>query len=163
MNRYILILFICISATFIFSQNYIDLFKVNVNTTPYNAFDTSSVKTKVNEIMADLTLPIKLNDKTTFITGVIYESIQTKIYEDGDIKSFGSSTIKLGLNNKFNEKLSGTLVLLPKIASDYKSIGNKDFQLGAIGILKIKKHENLNYKVGLYYNSELFGPFLSQC
>ena len=25
--------------------------------------------------------------------------------------------------------------------------------------MKIKKHDNLNYKIGLYYNSELFGPF----
>ena len=142
-----------------FSQNYVDLLKVNLNTTPYNTFDSSSVKTKVNEVMVDFTIPIKLNEKTSLITGLIYENIQTKLFEEGNVKSFGSSTLKLGINNKFNEKLSGTLVLLPKIASDFKSIGNKDFQVGAIGILKIKKHDNLNYKIGLYYNSELFGPF----
>jgi hypothetical protein len=142
-----------------FSQNYVDLLKVNLNTTPYNTFDSSSVKTKVNEVMVDFTIPIKLNEKTSLITGLIYENIQTKLFEEGNVKSFGSSTLKLGINNKFNEKLSGTLVLLPKIASDFKSIGNKDFQVGAIGILKIKKHDNLNYKIGFYYNSELFGPF----
>jgi hypothetical protein len=142
-----------------FSQNYVDLLKVNLNTTPNNTFDSSSVKTKVNEVMVDFTIPIKLNEKTSLITGLIYENIQTKLFEEGNVKSFGSSTLKLGINNKFNEKLSGTLVLLPKIASDFKSIGNKDFQVGAIGILKIKKHDNLNYKIGLYYNSELFGPF----
>lgn len=157
--RQILIIFIFVCKTFVFSQNYVDLLKVNVNTTPYNSFDTSSAQTKVNEIMVDFTVPIKLNEKTSIITGAIYESIQTKLFEDGDIKTFGSTTLKLGLNNKFNEKWSGTLIALPKIASDYKSIGNKDFQLGAIGILKLKKNDNLNYKVGLYYNAELFGPF----
>ena len=159
MNRYFLIILICIGTGFVFSQNYIDLLKVSVNTTPYNRFDTSLAKTKVNEFVVDLTIPIKLNENTSVITGVICENIETKLFEEGNIKSFGSSTLKLGLNNKFNEKLSGTLVLLPKIASDYKSIGINDFQIGAIGILKLKKHDNLNYKVGLYYNSELFGPF----
>ena len=142
-----------------FSQNYVDLLKVNLNTTPNNTFDSSSVKTKVNEVMVDFTIPIKLNEKTSLITGLIYENIETKLFTNDNTKSFGSSTLKLGINKVFNEKLSGTLVLLPKIASDFKSIGNKDFQVGAIGILKIRKHDNLNYKIGLYYNSELFGPF----
>ena len=159
MNRYFLIIVICIGTGFVFSQNYIDLLKVSGHTTPYNTFDTSSAKTQVNEVMVDLTIPIKLNEKTSIITGVIYETIQTKLFEDGDIKTFGSTTLKLGFNTKFNEKWSGTLIALPKIASDYKTIGNKDFQIGAIGILKLKKNDNLNYKVGLYYNSELFGPF----
>ena len=158
-NRYILILLICLSTMFGFSQNYVDLLKVNLNTTPNNTFDSSSVKTKVNEVMVDFTIPIKLNEKTSLITGLIYENIETKLFTNDNTKSFGSSTLKLGINKVFNEKLSGTLVLLPKIASDFKSIGNKDFQVGAIGILKIRKHDNLNYKIGLYYNSELFGPF----
>ena len=33
------------------------------------------------------------------------------------------------------------------------------FKLGAIAIMRYKKRDNLNYKIGLYYNSELFGPF----
>lgn len=158
-NRSILILLYCLNTFFIFSQNYVDLLKVNFNTTNFNTFDSSSAKTQVNELMLDFTIPIKLNEKTSLISGLIYENIQTKLFEDGNIKSFGSSSIKLGLTNKFNEKFSATLVLLPKISSDFNSISNKDFQIGTIGILKLKKHDNLIYKIGFYYNSELFGPF----
>ena len=158
-NRSILILLYCLNTIFIFSQNYVDLLKVNLNTTNLNTFDSSSSKTQVNELMVDFTIPIKLNEKTSLISGLIYENIQTKLFEDGNIKSFGSSALKLGLTNKFNEKFSATLVLLPKISSDFNSISNKDIQFGAIGIMKYKKSDNENFKFGLYYNSELFGPF----
>src|SRR5690606_28468199 len=50
-------------------------------------------------------------------------------------------------------------ILLPKLSSDFKEINANDFQLGAIAILKYEKKDNLNYKLGAYYNSELFGPF----
>lgn len=71
----------------------------------------------------------------------------------------GLKTLKLGVNKVLNVKWSGTFVFLPKIASDYGTFQRKEFQAGAIGIMKFKKRDNLNYKFGLYYNSELFGPF----
>src|SRR5438105_683155 len=45
------------------------------------------------------------------------------------------------------------------LPQNYETIGNKDLQMGGIAIMKFKKNDNLNYKFGLYYNSELFGPF----
>lgn len=155
---YILIILILVSSG-VFSQRYIDLFKVNASTTPYNVFDSSSTKSRLNEVSADLTFPVKINEKLSVLTGIIYESIQTKLFSYNTTKNFGSITIKLGFNKQLNDKWSSATVLLPKIASDYNSFANKDFQLGGIALLKYKKHDNLNYKVGLYYNSELFGPF----
>lgn len=143
-----------------FSQNYIDILKVNAGTTPYNSFDSGSAKTKINQIDADLMVPVKINERFTVITGLIYENFQTMLFAGETVKSFGSATLKLGANKQFNERWSGTMVLLPKIASDYKTFGNKDFQSGALLLMKYIKHENLNYKFGLYYNSELFGPFV---
>ena len=142
----------------LFSQDYVDLLKINASTTPFNNFDTSSAQSKLNEINADLTFPIKVNEKLTIISGLIYETIQTKLFEDEKEKTFGSTTLKLGFNNQFNEKWSLTTVFLPKISSDYKAIQTKDFQVGAIAFMKFKKRNNLNYKFGVYYNSELFGP-----
>lgn len=51
-------------------------------------------------------------------------------------------------------------MLLPKVASDFVSLGNKDFQIGGIGIMKFKKNEHMNYRMGMYYNTDLFGPLL---
>ncbi|MES2798306.1 MAG: DUF6268 family outer membrane beta-barrel protein, partial [Bacteroidota bacterium] len=143
----------------VFSQNYVDLLKVNASTTPSNTFDGSSSKSKLNEVLVDLTLPIKINEKLSVLSGIIYENIQTKLFAESDIKKFGSTTLKLGINKQLNDNLTLTAVLLPKISSDYQSIGGEDFQLGAIALFRIKKHENKNFKVGLYANSDLFGLF----
>ncbi len=159
MRKYILAINILISHFYSFSQNYVDLLKVNVSTTPFNTFDGSSSKSKLNEVLIDLSLPIKINDKLSVLTGVIYENIQTKLFANDNIKHFGSTTLKIGINKQLNENLTLTAVLLPKIASDYKSIGSDDFQIGAIALLRIIKHENKNFKLGLYSNSDLFGPF----
>lgn len=159
MNKYILLFRLLIAGTLAFSQNYVDVLKVSASTTPYNSFDSSTTKTRLNELAIDLTVPVKINDGFSVLTGVIYEDIQTKLFADGIIKNFGSTSVKLGFNKQLNEKWSTTVVALPKIASDYNSYNSKDFQMGGIALFKYKKRDNLNYKTGLYYNSELFGPF----
>jgi hypothetical protein len=158
MKSYILVSLFFLIGNIILSQNYVDLLKISAGTTPYNQFDSSSAKTKIHDLSADLTIPLKINEKTSVITGIIYEAIQTKLFNDGDYVNFGSTTLKLGINKQFNDRWSVTAVALPKIASDYKSYSDKDFQLGGLAVFKFRKRENLNYKVGLYYNSELFGP-----
>ncbi|MGK0296388.1 MAG: hypothetical protein ACI884_002566, partial [Ulvibacter sp.] len=61
--------------------------------------------------------------------------------------------------SSFNEKWSSTVVLLPKIASDYKNISGDDFYFGGFAVLKLKKKENLIYRFGIYATSEAFGIF----
>jgi hypothetical protein len=159
MKRYSLIVSILFRAGSICSQNYVDVLKVSASTTPFNTFDSSSNKTKIDQLDLDLTVPIKMNDRLCFISGVTTEHIATKLFAEENIKSFGSTTLKIGAVKQFNNKWSATMLLLPKIASDYSPVSNKDLQLGAIAIIKHKKSDDLNYKFGLYYNSELFGPF----
>lgn len=159
MNKYLLLIRLFLAGSFAFSQNYVDLLKVSASTTPNNTFDSSDVKTSINDLLVDLTVPVKINEGFSVLTGVIYEDMQTKFFADGIVKNFGSTTVKLGFNKQLTEKWSTTVVALPKIASDYNSFTNKDFQVGGIALFKFKKRDNLNFKTGLYYNSELFGPF----
>jgi hypothetical protein len=159
MKHFIYILITLLSFSAVKGQNYVDILKVNASTTPDNAFDTSSTKTKIDQLDVDLTIPIKINERFSIISGVMYETFQTKLFEDGNVKTFGSAALKIGANKQFNDHWSGTVVFLPKIASDYKAISGKDFQAGVIGIMKYKKSDNKNFKFGLYYNSELLGPF----
>jgi hypothetical protein len=158
MNKYILLIRLFLAGSFAFSQNYVDLLKVSASTTPNNTFDSSDVKTRINDLLVDLTVPVKINEGFSVLTGVIYEDMQTKLFADGIVKNFGSTTVKLGFNKQLTEKWSTTVVALPKIASDYNSFNQKDFQVGGIALFKFKKRDNLNFKTGLYYNSELFGP-----
>jgi hypothetical protein len=164
MKKYYILLRLLLASAFAVSQNYVDVIKVTASTTPNNAFDSSATQTKLNELLVDLTVPVKINNTSAILTGVIYECIQTKLFADGNSKNFGSSTLKLGFNKQLTEKWSATVVTLPKIASVPIAIGNNsfnhgDFQLGGIALFKYKKNDNLNFKTGLYYNTESFGPF----
>ena len=51
-------------------------------------------------------------------------------------------------------------MLLPKISSDFKQIGSKDFQLGTVVLMKYEKSNHFNHRFGAYTNTELFGQFL---
>jgi hypothetical protein len=103
-------------------------------------------------------MPVKLNDSNALITGLIYEGMQTKLFENQAMKTVTAVTLKAGLEKRFNAQCSGTFVLLPKIASDFVALGSKDVQVGGIAIMKFKKSEYLYYRIGMYYNSDLFGP-----
>lgn len=154
-------LIITLSAvTQVYTQNYIDVAKLSLNTTPENKFASSSSKTRVNEQNLDVTIPVKLNSSTNFITGLTNELINTKLYANESMKVFGSVGVKLGVNKTINDKWSNTTVFLPKMASDFKINSRNDFQMGMMTLFKFKKHEGLNYKFGIYYNNELSGPFV---
>ena len=159
MKKYYILLRLLLASAVAVSQNYIDVLKVTASTTSNNQFDSSATNTKLNELLVDLTVPVKINNTSAILTGVIYESIQTKLFADGNPKNFGSSTLKLGFNKQLNQRWSATVLALPKMASDYNSFNSSGFQLGGIALFKYKKNDNLNFKTGLYYNTESFGPF----
>lgn len=158
-KRYGYLVLFCFCSLCSYSQNYIDLLKINAGTTPLNTFDSSSTTSVLNEYGVDATVPIKLNEKSTFLTGFIYENIQTKLFTEQRVQTLTSVVLKLGISHQFNERFTSTFMLLPKIASNFGQINNKDFQIGGIAIFKYKLRDNLNFKYGLYYNSERFGPF----
>lgn len=153
-----LIIFFSINTCF--AQNYVDVFKLNYNSTPLNKFDSSANSTKINEISADFTFPKRVNDKLVLISGGSYESIQTRVFENQPYLRFSSIGLKLGFNRSINPQWTASLIMFPKISSDFVEVSRKDFQIGGITMLKYSKRSNLNYKIALYGNSELFGPIL---
>ena len=155
-----LIFLLAFNTEFYFSQNYVDVLKIGASTTPENKFDSTDFSTSVTEFGVDLTAPVKINDKYTFLTGVIYENINVRLFPGEKIKTFSAVAIKLGLSAKLNERVSATFVGLPKLASDFVGhVIHKDFQIGGIALFRYNKTDNLNIKYGVYYNSEKFGPF----
>jgi hypothetical protein len=59
---------IILAGSFAFSQNYVDLLKVSASTTQNNTFDSSDVKTRINNLLVDLTVPIKINEGFSVLT-----------------------------------------------------------------------------------------------
>ncbi len=108
----------------------------------------------------ETTVPIKLNDQFTFLTGLNYESNTASFNPGRKVETIFGTTLKLGANIKHNANWSGTYVLLPKLSSDLKTISNQDFQIGACALMQYSKSTHLNYKFGAYVNADLFGPFI---
>lgn len=136
-----------------------DLLKIGYGKTFSNSFADTSENTEVTTFDVDLTYPVVLNGKNTLITGAAFNYSNLQLFPDMGYTSLYSSTLKIGLASSFNEKWSSTVVLLPKIASDYKNISGDDFYFGGFAVLKLKKKENLIYRFGIYATSEAFGIF----
>ncbi len=143
-----------------FGQKYVDIAKIYYGNTAQNKFENSDSSTRIKELGLDITFPIQINTNDAVLTGLIYERIETKLFEAGPIEKISVTGVRVGLSKKHSDKWSGTYLLVPKLASDFESITGKDFQIGAILLMKYTKREDLNYKLGVYYNSELFGPFI---
>tara|TARA_R110002050_G_scaffold20348_1_gene57699 strand:+ start:94523 stop:95434 length:912 start_codon:yes stop_codon:yes gene_type:complete len=152
---------ICSSLSFgLAAQNYIDLGKIHYANTPVNQFDSLTNGTRIQEMGTDLVTPKVLKNGNAIISGFYGEYISTKTApQNSHLTSVYSTMLKVGMQFKYGDKWEGTYIFLPKISSDFKKIGASDFQYGAIALFKYKKREKLNYKFGMYYNSELFGPF----
>lgn len=68
MNKYLLLIRLFLAGSFAFSQNYVDLLKVSASTTQNNTFDSIDVKTRINNLLVDLTVPIKINEGFSVLT-----------------------------------------------------------------------------------------------
>lgn len=142
-------------------QNYVELAKFHYSSTDLNYFEQSDSSTRIKELGLDITVPVLINASDAILTGFIYERIETKLFEAGPTETFSVTGVRIGLSKKHSEKWTGTYLLIPKLASDFKAITWKDFQIGGIALMKYTRHENLNYKLGLYFNTELSGPFVA--
>jgi len=148
------------SSNSTFGQSYLDLVKFQYKSTPINGYEGAPGGSRVNEFTFDATVPVELNEKFALITGFIGESLGSQVEpNDSNITQVYGTTLKFGLNVKYNDRFSMQYVLLPKISSDFIELSSDDFQLGAVVLAKYKKSDFFTWKYGLYYNQELFGPF----
>jgi len=143
-----------------FGQKYVDIAKFWYGNSSLNKFDNSTASTRLQEVGVDVTMPFVVNSSDAVLSGLFYERITTRLFEDDPETTVSVIGVRAGMSKKHSDKWSGTYLLIPKIASDFEHIGSQDFQVGAIALLKYTRSDKKNYKVGLYYNSELFGPFV---
>lgn len=159
--RFILFLYFTFSLTWANAQNYVDLLKISYSSTPFNSYDSlKGIKTQLQEFSTDITLPVVLDSTKTLLTGILFEQINL-VNQPSSQSSYYTINPKIGLNITHSEKVTGTYVFLPKIASDLqKEINQNHFQFGGIALYNIKKSSNFKYRFGAYFSQELFGPFV---
>lgn len=140
-------------------QDYFDVLKLNYSYSPNNSFEGGTGSIRIDELTVDATAPFVVNNKTTILTGFIYDVVRASFYDGANPIALTSVALRMGVSVKHSDKWTGTYILLPKIASDFKEISSEDFQLGGIVLFKYLARESINYKIGLYANYELFGPW----
>ena len=141
------------------AQEYVDLFRINYGQTSDSDFEGTESNTKVTYIVAGFTIPLVLNENHALITGADFSLNNLQLFPETDFTNLFSTTLKLGIASTWSEKWSTTIVLLPKLASDYKSISSDDFYIGGIALVKLKKNDNFKYRFGIYASQEAFGLF----
>lgn len=148
-------------AKITYPQQYVDLIKINYSTTPFNRYDSlKNINTQVQEFSTDITLPIVIDSSKTILTGMLFEQISL-MNTPRSAEYYYTINPKIGLNLNHSSKITGTYLFLPKISSDLRnSINKNSFQFGGIVLLSIKKSHLFKYRLGIYANQELFGPFV---
>lgn len=155
-HRFLLLVFL---PLFTSAQNYVDIAYLGYSSTFNNEFEGSTEGTSIGVLEAGLTYPVVLNEKHALITGFDFNHTQLELAPNAPGTDLFTTNLKIGLSSTYNEKWSSTLVLLPKLASDYEVLSSKDIYIGGFAILKLKKRDNLLYRFGFYGSTEAFGFF----
>lgn len=145
----------------LFAQDFVDIAKVHYAGSQINNFDDTDTGSRLDEVGLDLTVPFVRNDRLSIVSGLIFEGIKTQLYPGTERETISSLTLKAGISYKHNDKWWGTYLLLPKVASDFKQpLSKKDFQIGGVALIRYNATSNLVYRMGIYGNTELFGPWI---
>lgn len=153
------LLLLLLLSSAVSAQNYVDILKVNYGQSFKNKFKDHSSDTNIKSFEAEFILPIPINESNALITGVDYTNDELQLYPDAEHTRLHNTTLKLGLASQWNEKWSSLIVLLPKLASDYKDVSSKDFYMGAWATVAMKKNDNLSYRFGFYGSTEAYGLY----
>lgn len=154
----IFFLFWCFNVTY--SQNYADIVKFSINNATLGTIE-NEYETAVQNILLEIFYPKQLNEKIVLITGLTSENTTLNLTEDSERTHLNMFRLNLGIKYQYSEKWSGTYVLLPKIASDFYTIGSSDFQIGGLIIFDCQYNESKKLKFGLYSSTENFGITLT--
>lgn len=120
-----------------------------------------AIQSDCGYLSLNLSIPIVLNGRTAIVTGIRANQWNVN-YSPEQIwpTNFYSTGLTLGINHKISDKNTFLFVAIPKLNSDYKEINRNAFQLGFLSTYSFKKNETFLWKLGIYYNSEFFGPFV---
>jgi len=144
-----------------FAQKWVDLANVYWNTSPANAADSTNSKWNLNTFAIDLKAPVVLNDDNVLLFGLAHQQnvITDNVNLNGDNSlKFSSSMIQIGWEHKWNAKSKMLFMSMTRLNTDFKFVDLSHFQQGAVALGTTSRSEKFDWKYGLYYNAEFFGP-----
>tara|TARA_R110000787_G_scaffold28923_5_gene78819 strand:- start:67763 stop:68683 length:921 start_codon:yes stop_codon:yes gene_type:complete len=156
----LLLLFFLFISIITNAQEYVDVLKLGYGYANEAKYKDTEESTTINSYNAAITFPVELNEKYALITGIDFSSNHLLLSPDyNQSTTLYNTLLKVGLATTHSEKWSSTLVLLPKIASDYKNLSGDDFYFGVYAVAKLKKSKHFKYRFGFYASTEAFGVF----
>lgn len=161
--RIIFFIFFAFISTFSFSQNWVDLGNLYWRLSPYNSVDSSSEQRNLNTITFNVKAPLILNKKNLLIIGLEYQynSVSAnKKSDDFDKLEFSSSMLQFGWEHKWNTKSKMLFMTIGRLNSNFNSVDDKHFQLGGLVLGTTARSKKFQWKYGVYYNGEYFGPMI---
>ncbi|MBX2971451.1 MAG: hypothetical protein KF803_18940 [Cyclobacteriaceae bacterium] len=123
-------------------------------------------KATESNLLVNLKLPTKFNDKTIWYNDFTYSGfnvtndIEVRPTEYLTAMRMHGIILQTGVVRKINDRNGFQLLAVPRYMSDFKGSDSKSWQLGAIALFEHRKHERLMTRYGFLYNQELFGPLL---
>lgn len=161
MKSLLILVVLIFVALFSYSQKTFTIADINYNVSPNNSYENGDTTSKAQFFNGFITYPIKLNEKSTILTG-IRGNIWNVGYTPELIwpETYYSAGLTIGYNHKFKNEQSFLFILLPRLNSDFVDIDSDAFQLAFYSTYSKRASDKFLWKVGLYFSPEFFGPFL---
>jgi hypothetical protein len=156
MRAILLSIALSIASLSLWAQDYVDLIKLSGNNTNMDNLE-NDYTTNINNYKAEIYLPVRISERLVVITGSTIENTRLRLTQTAERGNLWMTRLNLGIKYKHSDKWTGTYVILPKIASDFKSIGQQDFQFGGLALMSYQVAERWQLKFGLYVSSENHG------
>ena len=143
------------------TQPLLDIIKIHYQASPdAGAFRQNLVHNNTRCLNAELNLPVKFkNKKSILLVSPAFEETKfnfpRKDTRDVLVKGWTLPLLWIQTINTRWTVTVGTIVRNNAEQFDLK----KAWQVGGIALATFEQSKQLKYKLGLYYNSELFGPF----
>jgi hypothetical protein len=160
MPRWSLLLLIVLSSFGrLLSQPFVDILNIRYQTFPSVDYTDDGKRMAIDQLTANLNVPLPLKNKDIVITGGTYDQMMFSNNE-GLEENLYAFNLQLGYIKAWKDSKWQTLfLLLPKFSSDNLTMTRDTYQQGGVVLFTCTKRPNLKYKAGLYYNREFFGNF----
>ena len=143
------------------AQPFIDIISYNNQIFFSEYKDSSHNPVFIQDHFLNLFIPVKFGKGNVILFRINSEKLElnrtAKLNSSSQLFSI-SAPVGLQLVSK-NQKWKCTGIFITKINSDFKDDLSKDLQFGGIGLVTKVINENLQVRLGLYYNKEFFGDF----
>lgn len=144
------------------AQPYLDVASVRYQTNPTGGLVRQGfAQNKYTYANAALNLPLVFKDSSILMWSPALETWQIRSSTLPQVPhNLRGIALPLAFVKPFNPLWTATIMAIPRW-NGAEHFNFKDrFQMGGAVLLAKKRHENLTYKFGVYYNREFFGHFV---